>query len=220
MTSQVGAVWESQIGVASGTPTYGTYGTNGESGCERGNLMSGNARASKDPISTGHCESCKCSPTLDRLLRRLDRSGGPDSCWTWTGYRNPSGYGLTHAPIGGRKKTVIAHRAVYQLTTGRTLTSDVHLLHQCDNPPCCNPAHLREGDHLQNMADRKNRGAGYPTGLDNHRAIDVPPEIVEAIRAEYRWHVPGRGAPSLAAKYGMSRTLVDHIARRKGRWAE
>lgn len=69
------------------------------------------------------------------------------------------------------------------------------------------------------MYERKTRGAGYPSGLDNHRAVDVPDDVVTAIRTEYRWHTPGRGAPALAAKYGLSRTLVEHIAQRKGRWA-
>lgn len=50
MTSQMGAVWESQMGVAGGTPTYGTYGTDGEGGCEGGNLSERNARASRTPI--------------------------------------------------------------------------------------------------------------------------------------------------------------------------
>lgn len=155
-----------------------------------------------------------------RISRKLAISGGPESCWEWQGYRTPLGYGLTHLCADGKRKTVSVHRTVYALLTGRELTRDVHLLHQCDNPPCCNPAHLREGDHLQNMAERKTRGAGYPSGLDNHKSTDVSAEVVAAIRAEYRWHTQGRGTPALAAKYGLGRSVVDRIVNRTGRWAE
>ena len=33
-----------------------------------------------------------------------------------------------------------------------------HALHACDNPPCCNPAHLKRGTHKQNMEEAAARG--------------------------------------------------------------
>lgn len=50
MTSQVGDVWESHMGVASGTPTYGTYGTNEELLNLGANLSGRNAHASRTPF--------------------------------------------------------------------------------------------------------------------------------------------------------------------------
>lgn len=32
------------------------------------------------------------------------------------------------------------------------------VLHTCDNPPCCNPAHLYRGTALDNARDRDTRG--------------------------------------------------------------
>jgi hypothetical protein len=38
------------------------------------------------------------------------------------------------------------------------------VLHRCDNPPCCNPAHLFIGDAEDNSKDMwtKSRGVAFP----------------------------------------------------------
>jgi hypothetical protein len=49
-----------------------------------------------------------------------------------------------------------AHRAAFAMAHGYIPTPSC--LHSCDNPPCVNVAHLREGTHADNMADRKAKG--------------------------------------------------------------
>lgn len=47
------------MGVPSGSPTYGTYGTDGESGCERANPSDPNARANTSPRSLAYVTGCR-----------------------------------------------------------------------------------------------------------------------------------------------------------------
>jgi hypothetical protein len=82
--------------------------------------------------------------------------------------------------------------------------------HRCDNPPCCNPAHLFLGtaaDNSQDMAAKGRtctaRGLAHPLGrLSDHQ--------VREIRA--RRHA-GETTVALAAEYGISSTHVSQIAR-------
>ena len=83
--------------------------------------------------------------TLADLLERLDRSGGPEACWPWTMARDRRGYGRG----GTHRGTFLAHRKVYLLSGGSPAPVVMHL---CNNPPCCNPAHLRGGTQAENVA--------------------------------------------------------------------
>jgi hypothetical protein len=158
-------------------------------------------------------------PELDRLIAKLDMSDGTDACWPWTGYRTPRGYGLTSIQPDGKRGTRSAHRAIYQAINGDIPTGMV-VRHVCDNPPCCNPDHLRIGTQADNMADRQERGAGYGRGNDSPTAVQLNDETVAAIRDEYRPSVKGRGQHALAQRFGLSRTTVQRIVTKSNRWAE
>jgi len=70
-------------------------------------------------------------------------------------------------------------------------------LHTCDNPPCCNLAHLYEGTRLQNTLDAIERG--------QHR-MKLTESQVRAIRAD-----PRTNATAIGRDYGVSRTLISGI---------
>jgi hypothetical protein len=99
--------------------------------------------------------------TPERFWRRV-LVGAPDACWPFMGARgNRSG----HGSIGWAGKSRLAHRIAYQLATGVTLpdvpklrADSVCVLHTCDNPPCCNPAHLRLGTQKDNIRDCAAKG--------------------------------------------------------------
>lgn len=69
----------------------------------------------------------------------------PSGCWEWNGKRS-QGYGVT-AEYG---KEIKAHRVAFKIRHGRY---PEYTRHTCNNPPCCNPDHLKEGTHAENMQD-------------------------------------------------------------------
>lgn len=80
---------------------------------------------------------------------QVDKTG---DCWPWTRSTDSRGYGS----LGRNGKTARAHVVAYELYNGAPAAN--HVLHSCDNPPCCNPAHLRDGTHAENMREAKERG--------------------------------------------------------------
>lgn len=80
-----------------------------------------------------------------------------NSCWLWTAGTQSPGYGRFRIANKGNKSEY-AHRVAYMLTTGIQLTKKDVLCHTCDNPPCCNPAHLIKGSHKTNAHDRDRKG--------------------------------------------------------------
>lgn len=93
------------------------------------------------------------------LLTQI-RTAGRNECWPWVGTIHKDGHGSYDG--------LPAHRMVYQALYG-PLTDEVVVRHTCDNPPCCNPAHLITGSHADNVADRVARDRSAK-GQQNGRA--------------------------------------------------
>ncbi len=105
-------------------------------------------------VSRRHPEGFIISRAKARFWSNVDITANPAECWPWLGFTHENGYGRVSFR-GGPKW---AHRIAFELHTG-TRPSDC-VLHSCDNPPCCNPHHLREGTKAENSADREQRGRG------------------------------------------------------------
>jgi len=100
------------------------------------------------------------SPTAAPLEARFDKHltpGDPDACWPWAGPLDRKGYGVIFHVGGQTGPNWSAHRAAWTLLVG-PIPAGMHVLHTCDNPPCCNPAHLFLGTNDDNVADMVAKG--------------------------------------------------------------
>jgi hypothetical protein len=128
---------------------------------------------------------------FERLSRRLDKSGGPSACWPFIG-SSLRGYGQIN---NGSGKAVLAHRVAYELANG-PFDSSLRVCHRCDNPPCCNPAHLFLGTDATNASDKVAKGrAGRKLTWADAELIRVSSESTYA----------------LGRKLGVTRTMVGLI---------
>lgn len=133
---------------------------------------------------------------------------GPDECWEWKRGRQRAGYGALYiAP-----KVIGAHRIAYELANG-PIQNGLSVLHRCDNPPCCNPAHLFLGTDADNTKDRISKGrTKVLRGEDAARAI-LTEEQVKEIRASYKPYETTHQL--LADVYGVSRTAIRSVVDRR-----
>jgi len=126
-----------------------------------------------------------------------------DSCWLWTAARARGGYGTFD--VDG--KTRYAHRVSWELANGPIPEGDGHngtcVLHRCDVPLCCNPAHLFLGSHSENMADMKAKDRG------NHGESNGRSKLTEAQVVEIRASTGSQRA--IAARFGISQMQVSNI---------
>jgi hypothetical protein len=152
-------------------------------------------------------------PAEVRFWAKVDRSGGPDACWPWIGHRNPMGYGKHGI---GRKgnTTVLSHRTAWGLANGQP-PGELLVCHKCDNPPCCNPAHLFLGTHTDNAADmvRKRRNSAVvkpervPRG-ERHGNAKLTADRVREIRA---LRSSGIHMHEIGRRFGVSHATVSRV---------
>jgi len=127
---------------------------------------------------------------------------GPEECWPWK-RATTKGYGV----IRFKGRNQYAHRVAWEFTReleNGSIPSNMFVCHKCDNPPCCNPAHLFLGTHAENLKDaaEKKRFTNRP-----NRKLTYTQR--EKIRKRYR---TGKWTQErLAEEYQVSRTLIERV---------
>lgn len=146
---------------------------------------------------------------IERFWSKVDRSGGPDACWMWTAARHEFGYGK----IRVQRKDVGAHRVAWEITNG-PVPEGMFVCHTCDNPPCCNPAHLWIGTSTENAADRHAKGRSY--GGDRHWQR-VHPEL--RLRGSHHWSHQHPSRVARGEAHGRAHLTADNVRAIRQRYA-
>lgn len=163
----------------------------------------------------------RISTELRERFAALVDQRGPDECWPWLGRRMPRGYGAISVAQGSDSVNYLAHRLAWVIANGE-VPGAKQICHHCDNPPCCNPAHLYAGTAATNAADmvargRSTKGQGSPMAGRKgavHPASkygdDIRVEAVRLFRVE-RW-----SAIRVAQHLGCNRQSVARWIRQAG----
>lgn len=145
---------------------------------------------------------------VEDVWKYVDKRG-PNDCWPWTAARRRRGYGAFTVA----RKNLVAHRVAFQAATGID-PADKLVCHSCDNPPCCNPAHLFLGTATENVHDMLAKGRANPPRGENHHGAKLTEEEVREIR---RRRAAGEKLIDLAKEFGVADSrlsvLVNHPER-------
>jgi len=115
------------------------------------------------------------------------------------GSKDKLGYGRFHA--GDGTSSTLTHHFAWNETFGY-FPKDC-LLHKCDNPSCCNPSHLFEGDRKANVDDMIAKGR-MPRGEQRgHSKLDR--EKVVAILCML---IVGERPNRIASLYGVNHNVI------------
>jgi hypothetical protein len=149
----------------------------------------------------------KPTPLDTRFWSRVDIRE-PDECWPWLLSRHTTGHG--RFKVEGTM--VFASRVAFYSCHGYWPDHANHLSPECNNPWCCNPLHLYDGDKADNSLDMWVAGRARPApprGEANYRAT-VTDEVALAIYKRY-WR-DGRTRKEIADEFGASPSTVGNIA--------
>lgn len=89
-----------------------------------------------------------CKEDVERFWDKIDVLR-QDDCWEWRGTKQKSS---GHGVFSIRHVNCFAHRIAFKLEKGYLPDREKKrvVMHDCENPGCCNPRHLKSGTVKQN----------------------------------------------------------------------
>ena len=118
-------------------------------------------------------------PVMVRFMSKVQK-GTETECWLWVGATSRSGH--------GRFLGQNAHRWYYKQEVG-PVPDDIVLSHQCDQPLCVNPKHLKPTTNAENIKEMWER----------QRAAYQRPEYAERREAVRKLYAAGERSPKAIA---------------------
>ena len=151
-----------------------------------------------------------------KSIVRSSLTAGRQDCINWTRAKNPRGYGS----VNRNGTTTYVHSIAWEIANGKRVPDGLFVLHTCDNPSCLNPLHLFLGtasDNMQDMLKKRRHGwwvhpNSIPRGEKHGQAKLIASDVIK-IRQLYE---NGVGSyRTLANRFGVSRTLIEVVVKRK-----
>ena len=160
-----------------------------------------------------------CSRDCHRLNQASQRSrifwehiDRTDSCWLWTGYCPPGGYGRI-----GARPSITTHRLSWELHNG-PIPAGLCVCHKCDVPRCVNPDHLFLGTNTDNLRDAANKGrTASGSRVAHHCRPDLLKLSADKVISIRELAAAGEQQKVLAARFGVHRSVISRVIARK-RW--
>ena len=106
----------------------------------------------------------RVKPTDDEIIAFLWANvniRGDDAYWPWLRTANVKGRGV----LSYRGFRALAPRVAWRAKSGSWPSKDLFVCHSCDNPSCCNPAHLWLGTNRDNVRDMVAKGRAHQQNL-------------------------------------------------------
>lgn len=147
---------------------------------------------------------------LDRFLSKVNKT---NTCWYWTAYVRPDGYGAFRPTKGNM---VNAHRYSYKTFVGE-LVSGMHIDHLCRNKTCVNPKHLQQVAPAENTR----RGISGRLTKDRHKLVTHCPSGHEYTETNTIYSISSDGYKCRKCKTCTnSRNLKNYYKRKKEGWGD
>jgi hypothetical protein len=153
------------------------------------------------------------------IIRFWNKVVKKEGCWEFKSCKDRDGYQrFAYKTVDSNKfKHSSAHRFM-MLVQGHTIPPGHVIMHECDNPSCVNPAHLRIGTVQDNNLDKLLKGrAVAPKGerqahasLTDEQARQIKSRAVVGTRVGKN---NGSNLKELAKEFNCKTELVRRIAR-------
>jgi hypothetical protein len=142
--------------------------------------------------------------TAEEFWPRVE-ARSPTECWPYLRVIGKGGYGT----ILWSGRWTHAHRVALMLTAGEPTPEQPWALHHCDNPPCCNPAHLMWGTAKENHEQMWSRGRGVRHGQKGE--LNVKAKLAEQDVRMIRELYPAWTLKQIASQFGVSFSTIQRI---------
>lgn len=146
----------------------------------------------------------------ERLWSKIN-VGSKDECWIWKGAKTTAGYGVLRVNYKPR----YTHRLMWMLHNKTNIPKKDCICHSCDNPPCCNPAHLFLGSQADNLKDARDKGKMEMARGINHHATELSEDDIRQIRYLGQTKMTHK---DIGERFGTTRMSVNDIIHKRT-WA-